>query len=389
MKRLAQITLTIGVTLLCILLLWVFQPTLALFGGSLAISAALRPLVQNLESRGVHRGLAILLWYLLILAGLAVGGLIYGVGLTNEVTTAAEQLPRAYDRVVEAWKHGTSLQQTIGRTLPDFTTLMRGGSTADGLAVVGGTLLGVVGGLANGLVFIFAALCLAYYWLIEAAHFERLWLSLLPVGARVRARDIWRRTEGGVGAYIRATVVAIAVSALLLLTVYTLLRLPFATVLALLGGLGQIVPRLGPAMALIPAVLVALTISPLDAALVLIGGGVVQVLTHRFTVRSIQIEALKVNPLLQVLLVLALAYLGGLWAMIFAPPLAALIQVLYASLVAANTVNQPKESALDLLTERLERLQMSPDADRRELISTLRRSDDLLKQARTMLEDGN
>ena len=37
MKRLVQITLTIGATLLALLLVWVFQPTLALFGGSLAI----------------------------------------------------------------------------------------------------------------------------------------------------------------------------------------------------------------------------------------------------------------------------------------------------------------------------------------------------------------
>jgi predicted PurR-regulated permease PerM len=49
MKRLAQITLTIGATLLAIALLWVFQPTLAMFGGSLATTAALRPLVQRLE----------------------------------------------------------------------------------------------------------------------------------------------------------------------------------------------------------------------------------------------------------------------------------------------------------------------------------------------------
>jgi hypothetical protein len=112
------------------------------------------------------------------------------------------------------------------------------------------------------------------------------------------------------------------------------------------------------------------------------------VVTHRFAVRSIQQEALKVNPLLQVLLLLALAYVGGLWSMVFAPPLAALIQVLYGSILSSGTITQPQESALDLLTERLERLQISPDAERVELASTLRRSDDLLKQARAILEDG-
>jgi predicted PurR-regulated permease PerM len=386
MKRLAQITLTIGATLLGLLLLWVFQPTLALFGGSLALSAALRPLVQRLEARGIARGLAILIWYLLILAGLAVGVLIYGVGITDELTSAAEQLPNAYASAVDAWAHGTALQQNIVRGLPDFDTLMRSGAGGDGLAIIGGTVIGIAGGIVNLLIFAFAALSLAYYWLIEVAHFERLWLSLLPVGARVWARDIWRNAEGAVGAYIRATVIAVVVSALLLLALYRAAGVPFANLLALLGGFSQIVPRLGPGVALLPAILDALLISPLHALLVLLIGSAIQVLTHKFAVRSIQIEALKVNPLLQVLLLLALAYVGGLWAMIFAPPLAALIQVLYASMLATNAAAQPQERALELLTERLERLQVGPDAERVELASTLRRSDELLKQARAMLD---
>ena len=384
MKRLVQITLTIGVTLLALLLVWVFQPTLALFGGSLAISAALRPMVQHLETRGIKRGWAILLWYMLALVALVVGVLIYGVGVTDELRTAAEQLPQAYTSMVDAWAHGTALQQNIARGLPDFDTLVQNIANGGGLAVIG-----VAGGAVNMLIFGFAALSLAYYWLIEAAHFERLWLSLLPVGARVRAREIWRNAEAAVGAYIRALVLAVAVSALLLLALYRGAGISLAYVLALLGGFSQIVPRVGPAFVLLPAVLAALMLSPAHAAVVLIVGGAIQLATHKFAVRSMQQEALKVNPLLQVLLLLALAYLGGLWAMIFAPPLAALIQVLYASLLTSSTVTQQRESELELLAERLARLQASPDAERVEISSTLRRSDDLLSKARVLLDGGD
>jgi len=386
MKRLVQITLTSGATLLALLLVWVFQPTLALFAGSLAISAALRPLVQHLETRNIKRGWAILLWYLLVLAALVVGFLIYSVGVADELQAAAEQLPQAYTSMVDTWAHGTALQQNIARGLPDFNTLVENFAHGDGLVVIGGTLLGVVGSAVNMLIFSFAALSLAYYWLIEAAHFERLWLSLLPVGARVRAREIWRNAEAAVGAYIRATVLAVAVSALLLLALYRGTGIPLAYILALIGGFSQIVPRLGPAVVLLPAVLAALLISPAHALVVLLAGGAIQLATHTFAVRSIQQDALKVNPLLQVLLLLALAYLGGLWAMIFAPPLAALIQVLYASLLASSTATQQRAGELELLAERLARLQASPDAERVEISSTLRRSDDLLSKARVLLD---
>lgn len=389
MKRLAIITLTICATLLCLFLVWVFRPVLWLFGGSLAISAALRPLVQRLETRGIGRGGGILIWYLVLLAGLVVGVLIFGLGVSSEVFSAAELLPRLYQETRDVWlREGSELQRTIARGLPNFADLLQDPAAGAGLSLLGGTLAGLASGVIGQLVFLIAVLCLAYYWLMEVTHFERLWLSLLPVGVRVRAREIWRNAEVAVGAYIRATVVAVSLASLLLLALYELVSLPFAATLALAGGLGHIVPRLGPAVALLLALLAAAMISPLEVVLVLIGGGAIQLLTHKFAVRSMQNEALKVNPLLQVLLLLALADLGGLWLMVFAPPLAALIQVLYASLLATTTDRRPQESAFDLLIERLERLQGLADDDNLELKSTLRRSSDLINQAQALLDGG-
>ena len=388
MKQLAKITLTIGATLLGLVLLWVFREALALFGGSLAISAALRPLVQRLEDRGVGRGLAILSWYLLILVGVVLGVLIYGLGLTNEISAATQRLPQFYNSLLAQWQHGTGLQQTIARGLPDFNTLFRGGTTSAGTTAIGGTVAGIAGSVIGDLVFIFAALSLAYYWLMEVTHFERLWLSLLPVGARVRAREIWRNSEGAVGTYIRATVVAVAMAGLLLLALYSLVGLPFATMLALIGGLVQLVPRLGPVLGLVPAVLVALMVSPLEALLVLAGGAAIQILAHRVAVRLMHAESVKVNPLLQVLLLLALADLSGFWAMVYAPALAALVHALYANLLAANVEQQPETSAFELLVKRLERIQTTADPSSLELTSILRRSSDLVQQARGMLDSG-
>jgi predicted PurR-regulated permease PerM len=388
MKRLIQISLTIAATLLGIVLLWVFRPTLALIGGSLAISAALRPLVQRLEERSIGRSAAILIWYLFILAGLVIGGFIYGLGLTDEISVAAERLPRFYESTVAAWQQGSELQQMVARGLPDFADLMRGLGDAGGLALAGGAVLVIAEHVLGDLVFIFAALSLAYYWLIEATHFERLWLSLLPVGARVRARDIWRNTESAVGAYIRSTVVAVTVAGLLLLTVYTFMDLPFRSLLALLGGIAHIIPSLGPALGLLPAILVGLTFSPLEGAIVLVCGTLVQLLAQQIATRMLKAQAVKVNPLLQVVLILALADLGGFLAIVFGPPLAAMIQVLYANLLAASVAGQPRESALDLLGERLEHLRAEADPQSLELSSVLRRSEDLLGQARMFLEDG-
>ncbi|HEX5691529.1 MAG TPA: AI-2E family transporter, partial [Roseiflexaceae bacterium] len=363
------------------------RPTLALFGGSLALSAALRPLVMKLETRGMSRSMAILVWYVLILAGLAIGGFIYGAGLLDEVSVAAERLPRFYEETVAAWQNGGELQQMLARGLPDFMTLLQSMSDAGGLALAGGAAMALASGLIGNLIFVIAVLSLAYYWLIEATHFERLWLSLLPVNTRVRARDIWRNTESAVGAYIRSTVVAVTVSGLLLLVVFTFAGLPFRSLLALVGAFAHIVPSLGPALGLLPAILVGLATSPLEGLIVLVGGGIVQIIAREIARRMLKAQAVKVNPLLQVLLILALADVAGFASIVFGPPLAAMLQVLYANILASSST-QVRESALDPLFERLKRVREQTTPDSRELSSILRRSDDLMRQASDILDNG-
>lgn len=388
MKRLVRITLTIGATLLALGLLWVFQPTLVLFGGSLAISAALRPLVQQLESRGLSRSRAILIWYLLLIVGLGIGVVLYGVGIADEVSSGADALPRTYSNLLASWQQGTSIQRTIASNLPQFDVLMQSLVSGEGASAVGGTLLGLSSNLASWLLFAFAVLSLAYYWLIEAAHFERLWLSFLPINTRVQARTLWRNAEVAVGAYIRSTTLAIAIAALLLLTLYRLVQLPFATLLALLGGFSQLVPRLGPVASVILAFGMAFVTLPLwQALLILVGGIVIQYATHVFAERAMQADAFKVNAFLQVVVLLALAELGGIWSLIYAPPLAALIQVLFAGFTSTSTVVQAQESMIDILRNRLDRLKEMPEAERLDVLSTIRRSDALLNDVSAALEN--
>ena len=383
MKRIALISLTIIGTLLAFGLLWAFRAALALFGGSLTLAVTLRPLVQRMERRGISRSATIIICYLVILLSMALGFVIYGVGMGEEISTSITQLPRTYDTLIQSWQHGTPLQQAITRGLPDMATMIQQSDISSALSLISGVVSGAIGDV----VLLIAMLSLAYYWLTDAAHFERLLLSLLPVTARVTAREIWRTTEMAVGTYIRATVRTVVLAAVLLLALYSSAGLPFAVTLAVLGALSHLIPRLGPALALIPAVLAATTISPAAAGLILLLSALIQIMTHHVAEQSMRDEAFKVNPLLQVLLLLALIEFGGLIAMIFAPPLAALIQVLYSNLVAGQAERPGNSSAISRLCSRLERLQTQADPQSLELISTLRRSDELLKQARTLLDD--
>jgi hypothetical protein len=123
--------------------------------------------------------------------------------------------------------------------------------------------------------------------------------------------------------------------------------------------------------------------------LALAGGVAVQTLVRTVVRRMLRAQAVKVNPLLQVLLILALADVGGFPAIVFGPPLAALLQVLYLNLLATSSTSQSRDSVLDMLVGRLNRLRSETLPQSVELVSILQRSDDLIRQANELLEDGD
>ncbi|NOK57517.1 MAG: hypothetical protein GFH27_549303n217 [Chloroflexi bacterium AL-W] len=382
MKRFILVVFTIMATLLGLLVLWTFGPALALFGGSLAIAAALRPSVQQIETVPfIGRGFAIVLCYVLCLAVLAVVNSIYVINVSTEGQNMLVQLTVFYSTIRETWQDGTPIQQIIAQNVPDITSTSFIQEAQFVLPFVGT----FVGGIIGNIILLLAMLSLTYYWLVDATYFERLWLSLLPVTARARARNVWRQAETLVGTYIRTMIKVILAASVFLFVFYTLLQLPFPFMLAFIGAVAYLIPRLGPIAALLPAILVALAISPLHAVLTFIGGIAITVLVGRLADWSMRKEAFQVNPLLQVLVLIILVELGGLGAMLFAPPLAAFIQVLYSTTLLTQS-EQPQYDELGQLRERLAHIRATVDPGNLELLSVIERGEQILQETHQTLQ---
>ena len=107
----------------------------------------------------------------------------------------------------------------------------------------------------------------------------------------------------------------------------TLLGVEYALPLAIIAGLLEVVPVIGPIISGIPAVLVALTVSPLLA--VLVGGlylAIQQVESH-VIVPQVMKRAVGLNPLLVILAVSVGTRLLGISGALLAVPIAVVIQV--------------------------------------------------------------
>ena len=233
---------------------------LLLFIG-IVVAAALRPWHVMLCRWGVPKGLAVLLIYLFLLIGLVLIALVVGPVLVEQISTFTAEVPGTYANVRSYLQaSATAPFHLIGQRLPPFEHL------AQTLTEVAPQLyqgaLSVTTSIVKLAAYFVTVLAIGFYWTMEVPRFERLLLSLLAVERRPRALNVWHEIESKLGGFMRGKGLAMlsvgAASAL----GYALIGLPNVLALAVLAGLLEAVPLIGPILAVVPAVLVALPLGP-------------------------------------------------------------------------------------------------------------------------------
>ncbi len=244
------------------------------------------------------------------------------------------------------WLEGGAFQQTVVVRLPPPSKLFEA-LTGDRGQLVLPALLGVTQGIGGALSDAFIILFLSLYWSINQVHFERLWLSLLPSGQRSQARDIWRTIELDLGAYIRSEVVQSLLAALLLGLGYWLLGSPYPALLALIGALAWLIPVVGAPLAMILPLLIGLLTS-VQLGLTTALYTLVVLIALQVWVEPRLFRRKWNNPILTLVILLAMADAFGLLGIILAPPLSAVCQILWELLVSHRLTSGAATQISDL-----------------------------------------
>jgi predicted PurR-regulated permease PerM len=324
-KKLALATLVATAIVIGALALWEMREAVQLLLISIAISAALRPGIAWMTKRGLARSHAIAAMFLLVLGGLIVCIILLGTQIGADLALAADELPAWYEQRRLAMLNGISWERAVGAMLPSVVGLTDP-LVGEDSAALGNMLIGLVGQVTVASILVVSVTSLGFYWMQEQQRIERLWLSLLPLRWRTLTRELWNETYDELGVYVISVVASVALTALGLTLILLLLGVPGATTIALVGGVLQIIPLVGPLMAILAAGLLGFAISPLTGALALAGATVVVGLVRFVAVPRLQRRGAPVNPLLTVFVLMALAELGGPELILLGPPLAAAIQ---------------------------------------------------------------
>jgi putative permease len=385
-KRLWVLGTAIMTTLLATVVLWQFRIVFIYVLISLALAATFRPLVRSGAKRNfVTRLLRILLYVVSI--GIF-GLLIFLVArlLIGDLQQLTQTVSVQSTWVLPARLEGGIFQQTLDRWLPTPDKLFAAITSQRQLML--SAALGLtqgIGGIVSGL---FIILFLSIYWSINQNHFERLWLSLLPSEQRTRAREIWRTLEDDLGAYIRSEITQSLLAVLLLGVGYWMLGAPYPALLAVVGALAWLVPIVGAALAVIlPLLLGLLTGAPFSLLTVLYT--LIVLVALQVWVEPRLFRRTRNNPILTLVILLAMADAFGVLGIIVAPPLSVACQTIW-SLLMSKPITPDTSVQVSNLKERQARLYAAMSEMEEPplplMVSSMERLAGLLEKAEPLLE---
>jgi predicted PurR-regulated permease PerM len=306
-----------------------------IFGIAVALSFLLLPIVNWLDNHGWPRTLAAALVVAVNLVIVVVILLGIAAIIVNQGIPFLESLPGLVTQL-QADVAASTLPDWLKSTLDSIlTSLTNAFAGVDVGSLIFGFIFTTVGIVISLLSLLFVPFFMLYFMRDQpqiAAGFYRS----LPDQWRVHVTTAIGYFKDDFVKYFKAEVIVGSIVAVIVtigcLVIGFIVGGPvgeFAFLLGLIAGIFELLPTIGPILALIPAVILALTTSPTAVVLVLVFYFVVFNIEGQILVPTIEGEVISFRAATVLFLIMVGFALGGLIGAILALPVGAIVRDLY------------------------------------------------------------
>ncbi len=183
-----------------------------------------------------------------------------------------------------------------------------------------------------------------FYLLVDKTYFKGKFLQLFPANLKERAGFILSSISSKVGGYVRAQVLSMGAIGIMEMIVLMILGVEYPLLLGLITGILDIVPVLGPTIALVVILLVAYPVGIVKFVLILITFLLVQQASNLLVRPLVFGKFMELHPLTIFLALFIAEQFLGFWGVILSPAIAATVCVLIDELYI-KPINEKNEIA--------------------------------------------
>lgn len=283
---------------------------------AVVISLVLNPAVSWLQRKGIHRILGTLITFLLI-------GALFFIVVYFVVPVIAVEIQGFITQINDMLSNflGLEIPKNVIEGVSDNLNQLFNSLRAANISI-SGTLSSVFSNLVLGI----TTLIIAFYLAVEEGGTERLIKKVLPKTYESSTLKVFKRFKERIRYWAIAQLVLGVIVGLITAAGLWLLGVKYPLVLALLAGVFELVPLIGPVLSGIAAFLVALGSSFTLALYVGILFFLVQQLESNVLIPLIFKKSMKIHPVIVLVALLAGGYTAGIIGVLLSVPIALLAQ---------------------------------------------------------------
>jgi len=296
-----------------------------LFFASFVIACSLNPIVDKLEKKMKRPTATSLVIFTTFAISFAFFVPIIFVAIKQVqgfMTILPEKLDLIQDFILNHQFYGHKLPEII-----NFDTIMKSSSP-----VATGILhqsINITLGFAQSILFFLAICMIVFYFMADKTIIKEKFIEIFPKKMQGNVSSIYENISHKVGGYVIAQILNMFIIGLLTAIGMFLIKVDYALLLGVITGILDIIPIIGPMIALTLCLIMANQMGLLGFGLVILVFLTAQWISNNFVRPIIFGKFLDLHPLVIIFALLVSAQFLGVWGVILAPALASLICVLF------------------------------------------------------------
>lgn len=297
----------------------------------------LNPVVDWMERRKFKRVSSILILYLVIACAITLIVVAVVPLIRDQVLSLIHNLPR-YSREIEI-RFGqlmgspflNQIQQTLGSSSTDWTNDLSQ-RVSSILNRAGASIGSFLGAVTETILAVITVPFILFYLLKDGKKLPHYILEFIPTALREQMHRVMIEMNNQISSYIRGQIIVSCCIGFLLYVGYRIIGLEYSLVLAIVAACTSVVPYLGPAIAITPALIVAIVTSPVMLLKMIVIWTVVQLIEGKFISPQIMGKSLQIHPITIIFVILTAGNLFGVLGVIMAVPGYAVLKVIASHL---------------------------------------------------------
>ncbi|WPQ67306.1 AI-2E family transporter [Weissella paramesenteroides] len=294
----------------------------------------LNPMVDWAERRFNFPRIATISMQFIVLAVLIIWGLaVFIPWMSSQIISLVNEWPTYWHKIVTMINHFTSNKQFnavnkwFNTTNSEISTWLKDYSAEYAKKGLHG-VSSVVGTVTSVVIAIITFPFVLFYLLKDGHQMPAYIAKFLPVKARRSFLETLKEISTQISNYIRGQI-SVAFAVMIMFAIgYTIIGLPYGWLIAIVAGILNIIPFLGSFLAMVPAVVVGIFVSPVMLISVLVVFMIEQTLEGRIISPKLLGSSMKIHPVTVLIVLLSAGNIFGILGVIFGVPGYAILKVL-------------------------------------------------------------